>query len=232
MIRSDLHIHSCLSPCGSLEMSPAAIVRTARTAGLDLIAVTDHNSARNSAVTARLCADVGLACLHGLEACTVEEIHVLCLFPRLDQALELSEFIRERLPPVPWMEGKMGDQVYVNEKEEIEGWETIALGTGARIPLTDLGEHVLASGGWFIPAHIDRAANSLLSQLGRIPEFPFSALEISPFYDLAKDPERIVGRFPLVGNSDAHRPEEIGRRYTLYADTPSAGRPLQPLQIA
>lgn len=231
MIRADLHIHSCLSPCGSLDMSPSAIVHAARHAGLDMIAVTDHNSSRNSAVVARLAKQAGLACWHGLEACTVEEIHVVCLFPRLDEAIELSTYLRERLPPVPWVEGKMGDQVIVNEQEEIEEWETLFLGSGARITLTELGERVLAAGGWFIPAHVDRPVNSLLSQLGRVPDFPFSALEVSPAYDLAKDPERLADRFPLVGHSDAHHLEDIGRRWTLYAAVPVPGQPLRPAGV-
>ncbi|NLF21854.1 MAG: PHP domain-containing protein, partial [Lentisphaerae bacterium] len=85
-MRLDLHIHSCLSPCGDLEMSPRAIVERARAAGLDGVALTDHNSARNTPALADCSRSAGLACLFGLEVCTAEEVHTLALFDTLEQA--------------------------------------------------------------------------------------------------------------------------------------------------
>jgi PHP family Zn ribbon phosphoesterase len=231
MIRADLHLHSCLSPCGSLELSPAALVRLAKARGLQAVALTDHNSCRNSAVMARLCVEAGLGCLHGLEACTVEEIHALCLFDTLEPALELSDFIHAALPDILCVREKMGDQVVVNELDEIVEWEDRYLGSGAAITLTDLCEKVLKAGGLFIPSHIDRGRNSLSSQLGRIPELPFSAVEVSPFYDLAADPLKVVGRFPLIGNSDSHIPDQIGSRWTEYAGDTLSTAVFHPLRI-
>lgn len=216
MLKADLHLHSCLSPCADLRMSPRVIVQRARTAGLDLVALTDHNSCRNSAVFAELCALAGLACLHGMEACTAEEVHVLCLFDRLQDALQLEEWVYACLPPVPARFEATSDQVIVNSQDEILGFESRYLGVGSSIGLTELTEWVRTHDGLLIPSHVDRTCYSLMSQLGRIPDLAFDALEISPYYDLAQDPANLAPAYPLVGNSDAHAPERVGRRYTLY----------------
>jgi len=231
MIRADLHLHSCLSPCGSLENSPASLVRLAVARRLDCVALTDHNSCRNSAVFARLADRAGLACLHGMEACTVEEIHCLCLFPTLAPALELSDYIHARLPDLFCVREKMGDQVVANEQDEVVEWEDRYLGSGAAVTLTDLCERVRAAGGRCIPAHIDRPSFSLLSQLGRTPDLPFDAVEVTDRYNAARDPLQVAGRFPLIGNSDAHFPDRVGRRCTLYAVSPRTPGPLRPVRI-
>lgn len=231
MIRADLHLHSCLSPCGCLEMSPSAIVRLAREKGLETIALTDHNSCRNSPAMAKACAAAGLPCLHGLEACTVEEVHALCLFDSLPPALELADYLHARLPDVLCVREKMGEQVVVNERDEVEDWEDRYLGSGAAITLTDLCAYVLNAGGLFIPSHIDRPAHSLLSQLGRVPDLPYSALEITARYDLAADPLQVVGRYPLIGNSDSHHPDQVGGRYTVYSDETLGASSFHPLRI-
>jgi PHP family Zn ribbon phosphoesterase len=196
-------------------MSPVSIVRLALERGLQAVALTDHNSCRNSPAMAKVCAAAGLNCLHGLEACTVEEIHVLCLFDTLETALELSDYIHARLPDIPCIP-KMGEQVVVNERDEVEDWEDRYLGSGANITFTDLCHLVKGGGGLFIPSHIDRPAHSLLSQLGRVPDLPYSALEITPWYNRATDPLKVVGRYPLIGNSDSHMPDQIGKRWTEY----------------
>ncbi len=212
-------------------MSPVSIVRLALERGLETVALTDHNSCRNSAVMARLCEAAGLPCLHGLEACTMEELHALCLFDTLAPALELSDYIHARLPDVFCNREKMGEQVVVNEQDEVEDWEDRYLGSGADITLTDLCAYVLNAGGLFIPSHIDRPAHSLLSQLGRVPDLPYSALEITAQYDRNADPLNVVGRYPLIGNSDSHYPEQIGRRWTVYSDTTLSASSFHPVRI-
>jgi PHP family Zn ribbon phosphoesterase len=230
MIRADLHLHSCLSPCGSLELSPVSLVRLALEASLQTVALTDHNSCRNSAAMAKVCAAAGLPCLHGMEACTVEEVHVLCLFDSLPPALELSDYIHARLPDIPCIP-KMGEQVVVNEKDEVEEWEERYLGSGADVTLTDLCARVLGAGGLFIPSHIDRPSHSMLSQLGRLPDLPYSAVEISPYYSLAADPLKVVGRYPLIGNSDSHLASQVGTRWTVYADEVLSAASFHPIRI-
>lgn len=192
-------------------------MRRACEAQLDVVALTDHNSCLNSRVFADLCADAHIRCLHGMEACTSEEIHCLCLFARLDDALRWAEFVREHLPSVPLIPEAMGDQIIVDREDRILGFEMSYLGVATRLTLTEMLEEVRSRGGLFIPSHMDRTCFSLLSQLGRVPDLPYSALEISPYYDLSKDPAAVCGKYPLIGNSDAHTPARVGRRFTEYA---------------
>ena len=97
-MKFDLHIHSCLSPCASLEMSPSGIVERAVAAGMDGIALTDHQSARNTPAIAECAKRAGLKCLYGLEVCTAEEVHTLALFDTVAQALEMTEWVYAALP--------------------------------------------------------------------------------------------------------------------------------------
>ncbi|GAB4221568.1 MAG: hypothetical protein Kow009_11380 [Spirochaetales bacterium] len=216
-IIADLHIHSCLSPCGDLSMSPRRIAQEAARKRLSLIALTDHNSALNCPAFADACRKEGISALFGIEVTTVEEIHVLALFPTVEQALELSEEISRHLPRIPFDPERLGDQVYVNAEEEILGEVDTYLGVGTHFSLDGLFSFVHAMEGLFIPSHIDRPVNSLLSQLGRIPELSYSALEITRWPPPLRD-------YPCVSNSDAHIPELIGTRYTLFeGDAPDFG---------
>ena len=118
-IATDLHIHSTLSPCASLEMSPAAIVRRARELALDLIAVTDHNSVENGFTAARLGEKIGLKVVFGMEAQTREDVHVLCLFEDRRQAERFNERVYALLPDVGNNPELFGDQVVVDEQDNI-----------------------------------------------------------------------------------------------------------------
>ena len=91
-MKFDLHIHSCLSPCASLEMSPAEIVSRAAAAGMGGIAITDHQSSRNAPAVAECARRAGIGCLCGLEVCTAEEVHTLCLFDTVEAAAEMTEW--------------------------------------------------------------------------------------------------------------------------------------------
>jgi PHP family Zn ribbon phosphoesterase len=208
---ADLHTHSCLSPCGDLSMSPRRIAREASKKGLSLIALTDHNSALNCPAFSEACKKEGISALFGIEVTTVEEIHVLALFPSVEQALVLGEQIARNLPRVAYDPERHGDQVYVNEREEILGEVETYLGVGTYFSLEELSRIVQSMEGLFIPSHIDRPVNSLLSQLGRIPELPYSALEITRW------PPPVSSRnLVFISNSDAHIPELIGTRYTSF----------------
>jgi hypothetical protein len=196
-------------------MSPAAIARRAVEAGLDVAAITDHNSAHNAPAFAEVCAQLGLSALFGAEANTAEEIHALCLFDAAGPAREFGEWLYERLAPVPLRADRMGDQPVVNALDQIECMLDLFLGAAAAVTLTDLCGEVHARGGLFVPSHIDRPVNGLLSQLGRIPDLPFDAVEVSPRYDRHRDPAGVRGRFAMVRSSDAHELEEIGRGWTI-----------------
>ena len=211
LVKADLHIHSCLSPCGDLVMSPSAIVVRALDLGLNLIAITDHNSALNLPALKELCQKHKLSCVYGLEACTQEEAHILCLFETLEQALKLGETLYPLLPDIPNRPEKTGDQVYVNADEEILGEVEKYLVTAAAISLEKLLMLVHDSGGLFIPAHIDKPVFSIPSQLGFLPPLPYDALESVKL----PCPVDTLGH-PVIQNSDAHYIDDIGNRTTTY----------------
>lgn len=179
--------------------------------GLSLIALTDHNSALNCPAFAEACQKEGIAALFGIEVTTVEEIHVLTLFPSVEQALVLGEQIARNFPRIAYDPERHGDQVYVNEREEILGEVDTYLGVGTYFTLDELSRIVQSMEGLFIPSHVDRPVNSLLSQLGRIPELPYSALEVTRWPPSISSPHHV-----FVSNSDAHIPELIGTRYTSF----------------
>ena len=167
--KADLHLHSCLSPCGSLESSPATISATARTIGLDLIALTDHNSTLNCPAFAENCRRNGIAALFGMEATTAEEVHCLCLFGELETARLFGKTVNDRIIRIPNDPNQWGDQIQVNADEEIEAEIGNLMVSATTISLEDLEILVHSHAGLFIPAHVDRAAFSLMSQLGFVP---------------------------------------------------------------
>ncbi len=90
-VKADLHIHTCLSPCGDLDMSPRKIVQTAMEKGLDMIAITDHNSTRNVRTCVEIGKKSGLFVIPGCEVNTQEEVHCLCYFPDLEAMEEFQQ---------------------------------------------------------------------------------------------------------------------------------------------
>jgi predicted metal-dependent phosphoesterase TrpH len=119
--RADLHIHSCLSPCGDLDMSPKGIVEKSLERGMDIIAVCDHNSAENAAAVMRAGAQRGLHVFPGMEINSVEEVHTLAIFQREDQALAMQDLVYKHLMGTNRPE-LFGDQVVANEFDEVEGF--------------------------------------------------------------------------------------------------------------
>ncbi len=207
--RIDFHIHSCLSPCASLEMSPRTIVARAQAAGLDCIALTDHGCAKNLPAFHAACAEVGMDALYGIEATSAEEVHVLCLFDRLEPALEFGEWIYDALLDFPNAPEKFGEQPIINADEEILGFAEKLLFVASSISFFDLVQATFEAGALCIPSHIDRSYSGAISQLGFLPDLPYSALEV-----VARKIPKEAEKWPVVRFSDAHEPEHIGRRFT------------------
>jgi PHP family Zn ribbon phosphoesterase len=207
--RADLHIHTLLSPCGSLEMSPREIIARAKSRGLDMIAVADHNSTYHCELTVTLGRETGLTVLRAAEVTSAEEVHSLVILPDEASTLSFQAWIDSHCTNMPHNPDIFGDQVVIDRDEniirEIDHFLPAAL--NASIDEVESAAH--SHGGLFIPAHIDRPAMGILGQLGFIPG------------DLFIDAVEVVGRiadllFPVIRNSDAHVPEHIGRRYTEY----------------
>lgn len=205
----DFHIHSCLSPCASLEMSPRRIVRRARAAGLDCIALADHNCAENLPAFHDACAEAGLPALYGMEVSSDENVHVLCLFDGLSPAMEFGRFIGDHLPPVPNDPQRFGDQPVVTLEEQVVRFADIWLANATDISFFDLIPAVLEAGALCIPSHIDREMCGALAHLGFLPDLPYDAVEAVGPVDSA-----IASKWPVVRFSDAHHPDHIGRRFT------------------
>ncbi|MBN2510514.1 MAG: PHP domain-containing protein, partial [Spirochaetales bacterium] len=180
--RCDLHIHTCLSPCGSLDSSPLAVVSAAAEKGLKVIAVCDHNSALNCKTAMKAGKLMDILVIPGIEVATRDEAHILALFPSLGPALELGAELYRLLPPVPAGNGQGTqelDQVFVDLKGVILGEVDKFLAAGADIGIEEVVDFVHKAGGLVIPAHIDRPVFSVISQLGFLPDLPFDAVEIA-----------------------------------------------------
>ncbi len=210
---ADLHIHTVLSPCGQLEMSPSKIVEQAAAKGLHIIGITDHNSTRHCAVTKKLAEERGIFVLCGAEVTSIEEVHCLCFFPNFEVLATFQEYLDRHILGVKNDVNYFGYQVQVDENENIVYEEEKLLIQSINQSVNHIQEYVHAIGGLFIPAHVNRSANSLLSQLGFIPDdLRYDALEISKH--ISK--ERFLNDHPelsgvtIIQDSDAHMLHAIG----------------------
>lgn len=208
----DLHIHSCLSPCGDDDMTPGNIVGMAALKGLDVIAVTDHNSCRNCPTVLSLAQQYGVMAIPGMEINTSEEVHAVCLFPELEQAMAFDAYVYERLMKFPNREEIFGKQQICDENDICTGTEPFLLINSADISFDGLYELVESFGGVMFPAHVEKSANSLIANLGFVP--PDSKFKTAEVKDLKKLHEvrktnPYLETCRIVSNSDAHYLEHI-----------------------
>jgi 3',5'-nucleoside bisphosphate phosphatase len=212
----DLHIHTCLSPCAELDMYPQALVERALAAGIDVLAVCDHNSSENVPYVINAAHGKNIKILPGMEITTSEEVHFIALFDSMQDLARLQEIIYQHL------DGKndedlFGVQAIVNENGEVEGISDKLLIGATDLPLNDLINHVHEQNGLAIASHIDRESFSVLSQLGFIDKsIHFDALEISALTGIQQGrinyPE--LSDFSFITSSDAHFLKDIGTSQT------------------
>lgn len=207
--RADFHIHSCLSPCALLEMSPASIVQKAREVGLNAIALTDHNCAFNLPAFGKVCERHGMECLYGMEVTSMEEAHILCLFDNLEAAMEMGELVYDSLPDIPNQPEKFGDQPIIDEDEGILGFAEKFLISASGFDVSSLVEQTHALGGLIIPAHIDRQVYGIIAQLGFLPDEEFDAVELTAYGDAS-----LAGIFSIIRSSDSHCLNTLGNAHT------------------
>lgn len=207
----DLHIHSCLSPCGDADMTPANLVNMAKLAGYSLIALTDHNSCANCPAVCELAAANDLLFLPGMELCTAEEAHVVCLFSSLDAALSFDKYITLTLPPIDNRPDIFGQQLIMDGEDHVIGQVDTLLTTASSVSLDDVLPLVRQFGGTAFPAHIDRPSYSVTAALGTVPSLGFQAVEITAAGDvpaLCRMYPEIQGKIHLL-DSDAHYLHQI-----------------------
>ena len=206
-IKIDLHNHSCLSPCGSDDMLPSLIAFEAMEKSIDILALTDHNCSRNLDSFKEACEICGIIPIFGIEVNTIEDVHVLTLFKEIDDAKEFGFYIETLLPNIKNDPKLFGNQNIVDMEGEIIDTFDKSLLTTCGISLEDVVNECLSRDGLVIPAHIDKGANSILSNLGFLPDLNYSALEAIRPFDLKQTYNKTV-----IQGSDAHYLEHIGRR--------------------
>ncbi len=208
----DLHLHSCLPPCGDEDMTPANIVGMAAIKGLDVIALTDHNSCKNCPAALYHGQNYGVTVIPGMELCTAEEVHVICLFPSLFDALSFDAYVYGHMLPVKNKEEIFGRQLIMNEADEITGTVENLLISATDISFDTVFSLAADHRGIAYPAHVDKSSTSLLSNLGFVP--PDSTFTCAEFHDL-KNLHRIQKEHPyfsdcnIISSSDAHYLEDI-----------------------
>ena len=217
-IKADLHIHTCLSPCGDMEMMPTAIVEKAKSKGLDVIGICDHNSSENIAAIKQAGEKNSLKVLGGMEVTSKEEVHILALFDVDKDLFKLQKIVYENL------KGVNDEEVFGYQLVVLENNEVIDLNKKLLIGATDLTvdkliEIIHSLDGMAIASHIDRERFSLIGQLGFIPEgLELDGLELSPRYmsEKKKLDFPMSAGFPLVTFSDAHYIDDIGKTSTTF----------------
>lgn len=203
----DLHIHSCLSPCADNDMTPANIAGTATLAGIQIMALTDHNSVRNCPAFFKACKKYGVIPVAGMELTTAEDIHVVCLFEDLDSAMAFGEEVDSRRVLIPNRTDIFGDQRIMDDVDNIIGLEENLLPNATEITIDEAPAIVEKYRGVCYPAHIDRQANGIIATLGTFPEYP--AFTCAELHDKEKIPPHLE-KFPILRNkrivvsSDAH----------------------------
>lgn len=208
----DFHLHSCLSPCGDDEMTPYNLVNMAKVLGFDIIALTDHNSAKNCRAAAEAGKKAGITVVPGMELCTSEEIHVVCLFKTVEGAESFGEYVRKNIPQIKNKPQIFGEQLVMDSEDNVLGNEELLLTTASFLSIDSVPDCVKGFGGVCFPAHIDRSSYSIISALGAFPkELSVPCFELTPEAD-----EKIYfEKYPetrskiLLRNSDSHYLENM-----------------------
>lgn len=217
--RADLHIHTVLSACADLEMSPAAIVRIAKEKNIDLIGITDHNTTLHCSLVTEMAGEIGLNVLCGVEVTTREEVHCLAYFKDLPTLALFQKYLDSYLPSIPYMPGKFGYQALVDREEKIIRLIEEYLNVALNQSIDQVEQEVHRLGGLFVPAHIERPMFGIFNQLGFIPDtlvcdamgimYRSSEAEI-------RNKFRLATGMALLKASDAHSPDEIGSGCTWF----------------
>lgn len=203
----DFHIHSCLSPCGDDDMTPNNIAGMAALNGLNIVALTDHNSARNCPAFFEAAKRNGIIPVAGMELTTSEDIHIVCLFEQLSDALEFDNFLQQHRILIPNRVDIFGEQMIMNGMDEVIATEEYLLSNATDISVDAVPGYVKKFGGICYPAHVDREANGIIATLGIFPDSP--DFQCAGFHNPAKIEEycekypELKSRLHLV-SSDAH----------------------------
>ena len=227
----DLHLHSCLSPCGDNDNTPANIAGMASLCALDIIALTDHNTTKNCPAFFSAAEKFGIVPVAGMELTTSEDIHAVCLFENLQDATRFDEFVAKRRVLIKNRPEFFGEQLILDEDENVIGIEEYLLSNATEISVDEIYDIVKSFGGVAYPAHIDRDANSITAILGTIPsDSKFKLYELHSS-DNADGASSLYGidKNRFIISSDAHyltdmRDKDANLLLDVEDDTPDSVR--------
>lgn len=203
----DFHIHTALSPCGDNEMSPMNIVNMAVIKGLDIIAITDHNSVENCLPCLEAARDKNILVIPGMEIQTKEEVHLLCLFKDIDGALEFGHKINDFIPNITNKPDFFGEQLIFDNENNIIDKENRLLISSVDISIGKVFSMVSKLNGVVIPAHIDKRNYSIISNLGFLPlDLNLTTIEVSKNCNKNDflNKYKYLDKYNIIINSDAH----------------------------
>jgi len=224
----DLHIHSCLSPCGDDDMTPNNIAGMGVIAGLNIMALTDHNTCDNCPAFFEACKRYGVIPVAGMELTTSEDIHLVCLFEHLDDALRFSDHIYDRIMPIDNRPDIFGRQQVMDSEDNVISEKKRLLISATDVSIEDAPELVKGFGGVCYPAHIDRVSNGIIAMLGTFPDY--LGFGICEYNDISRKSEieaehTAAGKCFTVCSSDAHNLADIrdASAYIELEDEPYSG---------
>ncbi len=204
---ADLHVHSLLSPCAAVEMTPRHLVKRAIEYGIDIIAITDHNSSYNVRAAIQAAKGTNIKIIPGMEVETMEEIHLITLFERVEQLDEWQRVVNRHLPAMLNDEQRFGAQFVVDAEDNLLEICQQMLLTPVELEVAEVVKQAKALEGMVIASHIDRPSYSIITQLGFIPdELLLDGVEIARYENYNRLISRFLGlqHLPVVTNSDAH----------------------------
>ena len=214
----DLHIHSCLSPCGDDDATPDSIAGMGELNGLDIMALTDHNTCKNCPAFFEAAKAHGILSVAGMELTTAEDIHMVCLFPDLKSAMDFDGELQQKRILIPNRTDIFGNQYICDAEDNIIGSEEFLLSNATVISIDEAPALVEAYGGICYPAHIDRPSNSVSAVLGVFPKNPiFSCAEVHDGDRLLEFSEYSgLPESRLIVSSDAHFLWDIKERKEFF----------------
>jgi PHP family Zn ribbon phosphoesterase len=215
MYKTDLHIHTCLSPCADLDMSPKYIIKETKEKGIDIAGICDHNSCENVPAVKQHARNQGgdVYIIGGMEITSNEEVHILALFDDEEKLFAMQKIVYNNLHGIN-NQKRFGEQVLVNENDEVMGFnEKLLIGT-TELAIEDIVHFIHQLQGLAIASHIDREGYSIIHQLGFIPQnIQLDAVEVS---DVDKIKDFTDLSLPIITSSDAHTVKNIGRSFTWF----------------
>ncbi len=219
---AEMHVHTVLSPCGDLLMTPLNILKVAEQSGIEILAITDHNSAQNMAVMLELAKGYDIHVFPGMEIETREEVHLVTIFDTLEQVLAMQEIVYQHLPSIKNDEEHFGPQLLTDINDEYVEKVSRMLVISTSLSIEQVVFEVERLGGLVYPAHVDRQRNSILTQLGFIPpDLKFLGLEVTPRYFKRKESNPFLQDYALIPAADVHYLKDLQGTVFLKIKEPS-----------